>query len=122
MYGPNGNEDRVNHIQKLPATAQVLCISGDKDEFINKHVPAGKEKGNFTQPQPQTYGKSCCFGLVGKALWDTVIAGLACSSTTTLNMMAKGTHGVYPSAKGQKNDCTHQLMKWIKAFKAAQCQ
>ena len=96
MYGPNGNEQRVNHIQTLPQTARVLCISGEKDEFLNKNVPAGKP--------------------TGKQLWDSVLTGMTCRSTTTVHMVPKGGHGVYPSAKGQKNETTVRVVNWIKAY------
>jgi hypothetical protein len=42
MYGTKGDEQRVEHIQKLPTAARVLAISGAKDEFITKNVPKGR--------------------------------------------------------------------------------
>ena len=96
MYGPNGDEARVEHIKTLPISANVLAISGDKDEFLNKNVPEGKPRGD--------------------ELWQQVHTSLACKETTTLRMMPKGGHGVYPSAKGKKHETTEQIMKWINEF------
>ena len=80
LYGPNGKDDRVKHFQSLPAGVNVLCISGEKDEFLNKNVPAPNSKGS--------------------TLLKEVISGTACNVTTSVKMVPKGTHGCFPSAKG----------------------
>ena len=77
MFGPSDNnkQARVEHIQKLPASAHVLAISGSKDECINKNAPPG--------------------GKVGKELWDEVMEGMAGSENVSVEFVDKGGHGVY---------------------------
>lgn len=87
----------MTHIKKLPESAKVLCISGEKDEFIQKNVPVGKARG--------------------EALWKSIIEHMACE--TTLKMVPKAGHGTIPTAKGQKPDALNNIMKWIKDFTAA---
>ena len=96
MYGPNGKEDRVQHIQKLPESADVLMISGASDEFITKNVPAGTA--------------------TGEALLKKVVDALLCKASTTIHVFPKGGHGVYPSAKGGKGAATESIMKWVREF------
>jgi len=95
LYGPKGSSERVQQIQSLPASARVLCISGTKDEFLGKNAPDGPK---------------------GEALLREVVEGMACSATTEVQMIINGGHGVFPSAKGQKNDALDKIMRSIKAF------
>jgi hypothetical protein len=102
MYGDNGKEDRVKHIQKLPPTANVLAISGENDSCLKSNVPEGKPHG--------------------RALWDHVVAGMPCRDQTTVKYVAKGGHGVYEDAKTgpakiRKNEATIQILQWMKDFK-----
>ena len=94
LYGDKGTDERLNSLRALPASARVLCISGEKDDYITKNVPAGKPHG--------------------QALWDEVAPSLACGMT--VHMVAKGTHGCFPSAKGQKKDACAQMVSWIRKF------
>ena len=59
LYGPNGKDNRVEHFQSLPAGVNVLCISGEKDEFLQLLVGSmnGKLHMHITQrtvPADQT--------------------------------------------------------------------
>lgn len=102
MYGDNGNEKRVEHIQKLPASARVLAISGEKDSCLHSQVPEGKPRG--------------------RDLWDLVVSGMACRSQTSVKYIAKGSHSVYESTKSavgiaRKNEQTLQILQWMEDFK-----
>jgi hypothetical protein len=100
MYGGSdkGKEVRVEHLQSLPSTAKVLAISGEKDDYLTKNVPMSS---------PTTGAQS---------LWDTVLKGMECNSTTTVHIVGKAGHGVYPSAKGRKGESTSQIIQWIQDF------
>ena len=102
MYGPslNNKDARVRSLQSLPVGTPVLAISGTKDEFINseKNVPDQLPSGN------------------PRAVWDSVLQTMPCRATTTVRLIEKGGHGVYPAAKGRKATTTTQLVQYIDTF------
>jgi hypothetical protein len=100
MYGPGDKdkEARVEHIQKLPSTAKVLAISGEKDECLDKNTPAESPKG--------------------QQLWDAVVAGMLC--TPAVKMHPKGGHGVFEGGKSgpvqERNAAAATtIVEWIAA-------
>ena len=102
MYGPslNNKDARVRSLQSLPVGTPVLAISGTKDEFINseKNVPDQLPSGN------------------PRAVWDSVLQTMPCRASTTVRLIEKGGHGVYPAAKGRKATTTTQLVQYIDTF------
>jgi hypothetical protein len=93
-YGPK-HDSRLGALTELPETARVMFISGDKDEFIDKQVPAGHPKG--------------------QALFeDEIIPSLQCSAQ--VHMVGGAGHTTVPSAKGKKAEACEQMIGWIKDF------
>ena len=83
----------VRSLQYLPAGTQVLAISGTQDEVITSE-PFGNPRG----------------------VWDSVLKDMPCRATTTVRLIEKGGHGVYPAAKGRKATTTTQLVQYIDTF------
>ena len=79
----------------------MLAISGTKDDCIGKYAPEGTA--------------------TGKALWDEVVEGMACSENVSVEFVEKGGHGVYEGGKSGKalarnEQTTLQLIQWIDEF------
>lgn len=70
VYGPKGTDERLQQFWSLPPGCRALCISGEKDEYLTKNVPADKPKG--------------------EALWTEIVANAACSASTAVRMVPKG--------------------------------
>ena len=99
-YGPpkengKGNDSRLDALMKLPPTTRVMFISGEKCEFINKHVPDGHARG--------------------QALFeDEIIPGLQCSAQVHMSAGAGAT--AFPGAKGKKAAACEEMIGWIQEF------
>jgi hypothetical protein len=111
MYGGSDKrkEVRVEQLQSLPSTAKVLAISGEKDDYLTKNVPMSSSSSSTT-------GGGAGAGAAHE-LWDTVLEGMECNSTTTVHIVGKAGHGVYPSAKGRKVERLKLLLKSFDGFK-----
>ena len=100
MYGPgpNNKEARVAHIQQLPASAEVLAVSGARDECLTKNVPDGLP--------------------TAAALWEQVVSGMACADNVSFKLVENGGHGVYEGGKSEKAlernaATTTSMVQWI---------
>jgi hypothetical protein len=78
MYGENGTAERVTLLQSVPSTNQIMFISGENDEFLQR----GSQ-------------------LKGKALFESVRKDMLCSSNTTLHMISSAGHGVVDVPKSK---------------------
>lgn len=98
---PSEENSRLDALKELPETARVMFISGDRDEYIRKHVPDGR---------PQ-----------GQALFENqIIPSLKCSAK--VHMVAGAGSATVPSAshttssKEKQAAACEQMIDCIKAF------
>ena len=99
-YGPpkengKGNDSRLDALMKLPPTTQVMFSSGEKCEFINKHVPDGHARGQVL-------------------FEDEIIPSLQCFAQVHMSAGAGAT--AFPGAKGKKAAACEEMIGWIQEF------
>eukprot|EP00696_Hemimastix_kukwesjijk_P008177 gnl/Hemi2/2034_TR728_c0_g1_i1.p1 gnl/Hemi2/2034_TR728_c0_g1~~gnl/Hemi2/2034_TR728_c0_g1_i1.p1 ORF type:complete len:268 (+),score=-15.45 gnl/Hemi2/2034_TR728_c0_g1_i1:56-805(+) len=92
MYGEKVSPERVELLQSVPQGHQILCLSGDKDEFLLR----GSQKS-------------------AQEIYEEIITGMKCKDSVTLHLLPKAGHGLSEGGKKNEEDLVNSVVRYTKA-------